>query len=300
MDIAAAEGLTSIVVVAADSGPLLRECIAAALASSAPVEVVLVDNDSRDGEPQQVAATHRDDARLRTLRNDTNLGFGPGCNRGAALARGDALLFLNPDCIIEPDTIVRLRGVAMELAGESLLGVDVRDATGASARGNRRRDPTLRRVVTSASGLARWQSRWPALAGIEVPPGTAGDADVEPVEAISGACMYTQRALFDRLGGFDEAYFLHFEDLDLCRRARDAGATVAIVHAVRVRHMQGSSSFRRPLFVDWHKHRGMWRWFRRHDPAARNPLLRTLVRVGIGVHFLVTAPISWLRGRLRN
>src|SRR3546814_11373930 len=59
--------------------------------------------------------------------------------------------------------------------------------------------------------------------GVEMPPRVAGREAIEPVEAVSGACMYLPRALFERVGGFDEGYFLHCEDLDLCRRVRDAG-----------------------------------------------------------------------------
>src|SRR5690606_6474826 len=159
----------------------------------------------------------------------------------------------------------QLRDAAARLATPGVLGADVRDSAGEPARGTRRRDPTLRRVLMSASGLARWQHRWPALAGIEMQAGGAPVPDVEPVDAVSGACMYVSRPLFERIGGFDEGYFLHCEDLDLCRRARDAGSTVAVVHAARVRHEQGSSSRWRPVFVSRHKHRGMWRWFMKHD-----------------------------------
>src|SRR5690242_2574147 len=93
--IAHERGLTSIIVVAADSGPLLAESIAAALTSSAPIEVIIVDNASADGEPDRVTAMHAADRRVRLLHHDRNLGFGPACNRGASIARGDALLFLN-------------------------------------------------------------------------------------------------------------------------------------------------------------------------------------------------------------
>lgn len=280
--------VTSIVVVAADSGPLLRACIDAALASTAPVEVVLVDNASTDGEVERVAAAHAADPRLRVLRNEANIGFGPACNRGAAQARGDALLFLNPDCELRPDTVAGLRSAMASTPDVGLFGVTVCDSDGVPARANRRRDPTLRRALATASGLARFESRCPALAGVERPPSLV-QAGIERVDAVSGACMALPRSAFDRVGGFDEGYFLHVEDLDLCRRLRDAGLGVAIVADLRVRHAQGSSSHHRALFVSRHKHRGMWRWFTRFDPAARNPLLRVLVWAGIWSHYLVDA-----------
>ncbi|MFI4969205.1 MAG: glycosyltransferase family 2 protein [Lysobacterales bacterium] len=295
MSEAATAGLTSIIVVAADSGPLLRECIDAALASDAGVEVILVDNASGDGEVEGVAAAHAADTRLRTVRNATNLGFGPACNRGAAIARGDWLMFLNPDCLLQPATVAALRDVLDRDPGIGLLGVMVCDPHGKPARGIRRRDPTLWRALASATGVARLELRWPSLAGVEMPVAVVATSALECVEAVSGACMTLPRRVFEQVGGFDERYFLHVEDLDLCRRVRDAGHRVVIAHALRVIHAQGSSSRHRPLFVAWHKHRGMWRYFRTFDPAARNPLLCALVWLGIWAHFALTAPVLLIR-----
>ncbi|HKE48426.1 MAG TPA: glycosyltransferase family 2 protein [Rhodanobacteraceae bacterium] len=292
--VARRSGLTSVVVVAADSGPLLLTAIEAALASSVPVEVLLVDNASSDGAPHRAMAVHAGDARLRLLRQPDNIGFGPACNRAAAVAAGDALLILNPDCTIEPGTIGALRAIAARQPKTGILGVEVVSPDGEPARGNRRREPTLRRALMTMSGLSRLEGRWPSLAGVEMPPRPDAPA-VEPVEAVSGACLFVPRAVFDVVGGFDEAYFLHVEDLDLCRRVRDAGHVVAIAHALRAVHAQGGSSRHRPLFVSRHKHRGMWRYFTRFDPAAKNPLVRGLVWLGIWAHFALTAPFRLAR-----
>jgi len=292
-------GLTSIVIVAADSGPLLRVCVASVLDETAPLEVIVVDNASSDGEIERLAAEHASDARLRIVRNDANLGFGPACNRGAALARGDVLLFLNPDCEWRAGTLAAMRSVLDCDPRTGLLGVAVLNPDGALARGNRRRDPTLRRALMTLGGLARLESRWPAFAGVEMPLAKTGD-DIESVEAVSGACMMLPRAVFERVGGFDEAYFLHVEDLDLCRRVRDAGVRVAYAAHLRVTHAQGSSSKSRPIFVARAKHRGMWRYFTKFDPAARNPLLRAIVWCGLWAHFVVKAPLLALRGAFRG
>ena len=274
------DGLTSVIVVTADSGVLLLQCIDRALASSARLEIIVVDNASQDGAPVHAVSAHAGDPRLRLIANAVNRGFGPACNQGAAAAHGDALLFLNPDCLIEADTIAAMRAVCAADRSIGLLGADVRTPAGAPARGNRRRDPTVRRSVMTFSGLARFESRWPSLAGVEM-NASASRVDVERVDAVSGACMYLPRAAFERVGGFDEGYFLHVEDLDLCRRIRDAGFAVAIANAVRVVHVQGSSSRHRPLFVAAHKRRGMWRYFTKFDAQAQNPALRALVWLGL-------------------
>jgi hypothetical protein len=120
-------------------------------------------------------------------------------------------------------------------------------------------------------------------------------AGVVEAEAVSGALMLLPRKAFVQLGGFDERYFLHFEDLDLCRRARDAGYRVLLAGDVRVLHGKGGSSRHRPVFVSRHKHRGMWRWFRQHDPAARNPLVAGAMWLGIWLHFAAQVPGQLLR-----
>jgi len=290
--------LTSVVMVAADSGPGLLDSAASVLRSTVELELIVVDNASADGSVESVAQRWRDDARVRIVRNARNLGFGAGCNRGAALARGEALLFLNPDCAVAPETI----GRACEAMspGLGLLGVCIVDGHGNPEAAARRRDPLLRRSLMSVSGLARFQSRWPCLEGVEIPP--SGKAPpLETVDAISGALMLLPRAVFDGIGGFDEGYFLHAEDLDLCRRVRDSGLAVACANDIKVQHGKGGSSRHRPLFVAWHKHRGMWRWFTKFDPAARNPLLRALVWFGLALHFAVLSPIhAWRQQVARN
>lgn len=273
------DSLTSVVVVACDSGALLAECVASVLASSAPVEVIVSDNASRDGSIESLPI----DARLRVVRNGTNLGFGTGCNRGAAQARGDVLLFLNPDCRVAPDTLARLR--AHMDARTGAIGALIVDANGNPEPASRRRDPLLRRALMTATGLARFAPG----AGTSLPVNAQTQA-LEDVEAISGALMLVPRSAFEHIGGFDEGYFLHFEDADLCRRLRDAGLRVACANDVRVVHMKGTSSRARPFFVAFHKHRGMWRWFVKFDPSARNPLTRALAWCGIWLHYALMTP----------
>jgi GT2 family glycosyltransferase len=284
---------TSILIVAADSGASLRECVARALASSVPVEVIVVDNASRDGVPQALARAHEHDERVRVVYNHANFGFGPAVNIGARQANGDTLLVLNPDCLLEKDTVARMLDVLHAHAGAGVVGAVVCDADGAPDPASRRRDPLLRRSLNAMTGRAKREPEGTRYEGVDVPGPIPQEAI--GVENVSGALMLLPRSVFDRLHGFDEGYFLHCEDLDLCRRVRDAGYTVWLAGGVRVHHGKGGSSRHRPVFVSWHKHRGMWRWFRKFDPAARGPFTRTLVWCGVWLHFALTAPALWLR-----
>jgi GT2 family glycosyltransferase len=283
----------SVLIVAADSGASLRECVARVLASSVPVEVVVVDNGSRDGTPQAVARAYENDERVQVAYNRANLGFGPAINAAARQAHGDMLMVLNPDCLLEPDTLARLLEVAGDHNDAGVIGVVVCDQDGNPDPASRRRDPLLHRAFNAMTGRASRESEDARYEGVDVPGPIP--AQVLEVENLSGALLLLPRVVFDRLQGFDEGYFLHCEDLDLCRRARDAGYKVLLAGDVRVRHDGGGSSAHRPVFVSYHKHRGMWRWFGKFDPAARKPFTRVLVWCGITGHFLATAPLLWMR-----
>ncbi len=270
----------SVIVVAADSGASLRACVRAMLACSVPLELLLIDNGSSDGMPQAVDRARRDDPRLRLIYNYANLGFGPAVNRAAAQARGDLLLILNPDCVLDQASLQRLLDIFASEPRAGLLGAVVCDADGVPDPASLRRDPLLRRALGTLRGDLE--------NGVNV-PGPLPDHVVD-AEAVSGALMLMRRSLFEFLNGFDEGYFLHCEDLDLCRRVRDAGYRVLLAGDVRVLHGKGGSSTHRPVFVSRHKHQSMWRWFRKFDPAARKPLVAGLVWVGIWVHFLSQIP----------
>lgn len=290
--------LTSILIVAADSGATLRECVVRALASTVPVELIVIDNGSKDGVPQALARAFEGDERVRVLYNHANLGFGPAVNVAARVAHGDALLVLNPDCLLQADSVAHLLEALHAHPGAGVVGAVVCDAEGLPDPASRRRDPLLARSLNQMTGRARREAEDARFEGVNV-SGPIPDAVIE-AESVSGALMLLPRSVFDRLQGFDEKYFLHCEDLDLCRRARDAGYEVLLAGNVRVHHGKGGSSRHRPVFVSWHKHRGMWRWFRKFDPAARNPFTCALVGCGIAVHFVVTAPSLWLRRAIHH
>lgn len=292
---AVATELVSVVIVTADSGGGVVQCISKILASTTPVEVVLVDNASNDGSFEQITTRFAHSSKVRLFRNTTNLGFGAACNRGAAEASGRVILLLNPDCMVETDTVERLYAVLHADSRIGLVGALQVGASGDIDPASRRRDPLLRRALSSIFGLTRVAHNWPVLAGIEMPE-LFGAPTIEPVDAVSGALMVLPRPVFDQLGGFDEGYFLHCEDLDLCRRVRDADFRVVCANDVRVVHTKGGSSRHRPVFVAWHKHRGMCRWFGKFDPAARNPLLYAIVWCGIWAMFALKLPrLLWRR-----
>jgi N-acetylglucosaminyl-diphospho-decaprenol L-rhamnosyltransferase len=268
----------SVIVVSHDSGAPLHDCIDRVLAQDAALEVLLVDNASRDGSLDALPA----DPRLRLVRNAGNPGFGVACNQGARLATAPVLLFLNPDCLLPPGAVARLLDALQRSPGVGLLGAQLREADG-------RPQPAARRALPSVAGLLR-----PARDGRLAAADAAG---IERVEATSGALMLVPRALFDALGGFDEGYVLHCEDLDLCRRVREAGHEVAILADLDVVHLKGQSSRRRPLWIEWQKHRGMLRYLRKFERRGIGAAAYPLLWLAVWLRYPLAAARAWWRVR---
>ena len=285
------------VVVTHQSASTIDECLSRLRAAAGVGVIRVVDNQS-DDDTLGVAQRHASaDPRVRFIANPDNPGFGVACNQGAADAidaepRIAWLAFVNPDAMVEPDTLVALRALAGP-HGEAVLGADLVDEDGVRDPAARRRNPDFGAMMLGR--LSGASAADPARGAMAVAPDD--DQVLQQVAAISGALMFLPSGLFQRLDGFDPGYRLHAEDLDLCRRAADAGAFIAVANAVRVMHVRGVSSRSRPLFVEWHKHRGLWRYFSKFEASRRGPLLRALVFAAIWLRFPVAAVRAWLRSR---
>lgn len=272
------------VVVSYRSASTLPACLQALRHARGIAEIVVVDNGSADGSVAIARALATQDERIRVLELPGNPGFAAAANAGAAASRSPWLLFVNPDLELPADAGLRLLAHAARLPRLGALGADLRDASG-------RRDPAARRRHLRLALLWAGLGRRDALA---LP--VRAEA-LQQVEACSGALMLVPRKLFDQLGGWDAGYRLHVEDLDFCRRICDAGHVVAVANDVPVLHHRGTSCRQRPLFVEWHKHRGLWRYWCRFEGSSIGVGGRALVLVVLAFRLLLWA---WPRALLAS
>jgi GT2 family glycosyltransferase len=262
----------SVIVVSFEARDDLAACLASLDAhAGSGVETVVVDNASTDGSGDLVASAH---PRAVLVRNAENVGFGRACNQGAAAAAGAYLLFLNPDARVETGSVEALARTLDDDAAVGIVGprtlnqdgtpqVSFGPALGLVAewrqrrlvRGVRRRDPAVLRRVEAMSA-------------------TASDPDW-----VSGSCLMMRRRAFEQVGGFDEAFFLYEEDVDLCVRARAAGWRVRYQPRAVVRHDLGRSMARLAARARLEYHRSHLRYYRKHGGALGTALLR--VRIGL-------------------
>jgi GT2 family glycosyltransferase len=292
-------GLTSVITANFNAGAHLAAAARSVLASSVPVEVLVVDNASTDASLTALRATIPDEARLHVIENRTNLGFAKANNLALPEARGEWLLFLNPDCVIQPDTIARMQDAMRRHPEAGMAGCLLLNPDGTEQAGCRRETPSPGRAFVRAFGLGGLARRLGLRSGIArdfVRQGDPLPSHPLPVDAISGAFMFVRREALDAVGPLDEGYFLHCEDLDWCERFRRAGYTVLFVPDVAIVHDKGVSSRGRPVRVLWHMHRGMVRYYRKFFLGEHPRPLFWLVLIGIWLRFGLLA--VWAAVRL--
>lgn len=278
----------SLIVVAYHSGPVLAEAVTRALAAPAVTELIVVDN-SAGADASLAPLRASADPRLRVIDPGRNLGFGAACNLAAGEARGDRLLFLNPDVLLPDGLIDALLQRARSRPRLGALGVALADPQGRVDPASARRDPTPARALATLLRL----DRLGLLAGVAV---RGLPAQPTPVDAISGALMLIPRAAYAAVGGFDTGYFLHAEDLDLCRRLRAAGYEVLVDVGLKATHLKGTSSRRQPLQVLAWKHQSLRRYFLTHDAPRLAPWQRAAVLLAEGLRYRLGRTLARLRG----
>lgn len=263
----------AIVIVNWNSGQQLRDCIASIPAAADRLgdagrlaRIVVVDNGSADGSEQGLAAGRYE---LTLLRNQDNRGFAAACNQGAQAARdGDLLLFLNPDTLLYPDSLLRpLRALAEPAhAKVGIAGIQLVDEHGQIAR-SCSRYPSAGQVLAQAVALDRLN---PAL-------GQAmrewDHRSTRAVDQVIGAFFLVRGPLFWQLGGFDERFFVYFEEVDLAYRAHQAGWSSLYLADAQAFHKGGGTSDQvrgRRLFYAL---RSRLAYFRKHGNAGQRAVV---------------------------
>jgi N-acetylglucosaminyl-diphospho-decaprenol L-rhamnosyltransferase len=283
----------SVIMVVYMTGPALMESVRRVLADPAVDDFVIVDNGSSLADAAWLRELARRERRVRLLQGLGNIGFARAANLGATSAKGDALVFLNPDAFLTPGAIAALLEAARDRPSPCVIGARVFNTDGTEQRGARRGEIT---PVTTLLSLSKLSALLPPLRSFEIhregepPPPYPVDTPT-----ISGACFHMSAADFQALGGFDEGYFLHVEDIDLCWRARRQGGSVLFQPHAHIVHV-GSTSRENPLIVEWHKGRGLVRYFLKRADRKR----RKALALGLAPLILFTAVARPLLRQLRR
>lgn len=255
--------LISVIIANWNTRDLLLDCLASIQANAGEFEIVVVDNGSTDGSPDAVRKACPD---ARLFLQTENQGYARANMIGLHESAGKHVLFLNSDTIIPPDTLTRLSGFfdkepRVAACGPRLLRPDGR--TQPYAFGS---DPGLRYLIARACvrlGLRRPLHNWET-------------AEVQPVDWVSGACLFVRRTALEQVGGFDERIFMYFEDNDLCLRLRRAGWQIVYNPQISVTHIGGASAVDRSCRREQY-YRGLRYFYSKHYSFPERLALRMLL-----------------------
>lgn len=245
-------------------------------------EIIVVDNASADSSGQLLADFSPE---VRVISSAENLGFAAGCNLGAGEAKGEILLFLNPDVILDPEALTELESALCALENAGAVCGRMRNPDG-TFQSNCRNLPTAVNILASRGSVVGrlFPSRQYTLPDSPRPIA---------VPAAAATCLALKRDFFEALGGFDERFFMYFEDTDLSLRVGRAGKSIYFIPTAGGVHHWGAGSratrFRR---ARWH-HRSTLEYFRKHHPGI---FTSAVLPLALGCNLLFKALANLFRG----
>lgn len=283
----------SCAIVTYNSASTIDRC--AELASPHVDEMIIVDNHSTDGTPALLARIAIRLPNVRSHLNGSNRGFAAAVNQAIDRSReGNDVLLLNPDCFIDGEAIARLQSALVSDQTIAVAGASIRNADGSEHPATRRAAPNLLNSFLRAFRLRKRDGRH----DLELAPDQS--KPIADVDAVSGACMLVRREALQKVGLLDASFFLHCEDFDWCIRFRAAGWRVVVVNDAFAIHLQGVSGRGRPLFVEYQKHRGMFRYYSKHVRPRTWIVVTPLVFTGIWCRFACVAMKELIRRIVRE
>ncbi len=282
----------SVVIVSYQVRDLLRACLASVRAQAGvEVETFVVDNLSRDGSADMVAAEFPE---VRLIRNLDNRGFARANNQALAEATGDVLLLLNPDTELPAGALAALVAVFGRHPRAGCVGLALCNADGSPQRCTHA-FPGLLNMLVEATGTNRLALRMGIGTPFEAPRPKGGEG---AVDWVGGACFAFSREAYEKVGGLDEGSFMYGEEMDWSWRARALGYTTVFSDAVVVLHHGEASGVgkRGELYI--HNAIARERFLARHRGAWRAAIARELVTLGAALRLMYWAPrAGWEKRR---
>jgi GT2 family glycosyltransferase len=255
-------------------------------------EIIVVDCASADGSAEMV---RREFGGVQLVVSPENLGYAGGNNAGAALASGRYLMILNPDTELVGDAVGLLADYLDEHPEAGAAGPQLRYADG-GLQPSRRRFPTLATAFWESTLLHQWFpiNRIARHYHMADRPPTAA----QPVDWLVGAALMIRRTAWEQVGQFDESFFMYFEELDWCRRCRDAGWQIHYVPEAQIIHHEGKSSEQVAAARTIRFQRSKVRYFSKYYGAVWGNIVRLFLLATFGAQ-LAEETAKWLAGHKR-
>ena len=242
-------------------------------------EIIVVDNNSYDGTTNHLEEKYK---MIHVISNDTNIGFGKAINQGAKFAVGEYIFVLNPDTIIEEDTISKLIKFISSNEKIGIVGPKILNADGSLQLSCKRSFPTLKVALPRILGLDKIFPNSKFMGKYNL---TILDSEKNhTVDAISGSCMLFTSKVFRKICGFDEKFFMFGEDLDICLRVWKANYEVHYFSETKIVHYKGESVKTAPYDSRKAFYDSMNIFVDKHYSSKLSSFTRFFISIGIGVN----------------
>lgn len=267
----------------------LLQCIDSIIRSDYPgrIEIIIVDNHSFDGSTKAISKKY---PHVVVVKNQKNVGFGKAVNQASKIASGEYFLILNPDTILQEDTISTFVNYSTENPQVGIIGPKILNSDGSLQLAAKRSFPTMGVSLPKLLGLSMLfpNSRWANRYNL-----TYLDPDkIYPVDAISGSCMFISKDLYHQLEGFDERFFMFGEDLDLCYRVKKLGKEIHYNPTTQIIHYKGESVKSAPYNSEYAFYNAMTLFYEKH--FKKRFITKYAVRTGVAVRRLLS---RWMNYR---
>ena len=254
------------------------------------LEIIVVDNNSYDGTCEYLKENYDHVSSIDVISNSENIGFGRAVNQAGKVATGEYYLILNPDTIIEEETISVLVNYLNKNKNVGMVGPKILNADGTLQLACKRSFPTIKVALPKILGLDRIfpNSKWAGKYNL-----TYLDPEKNAsVDAISGSCMLLNSETFNRLSGFDEQFFMFGEDLDLCARIWESGQEVHYVPETKIVHYKGESVKTAPYDSREAFYHSMNIYVNKHFSSTLGLFTRFFIAAGISLKKFISAIIE--------
>ena len=257
-------------------------------------EVIVIDNDSSDGTAQKVSQQY---PQVKLIVNPHNSGYARACNQGIKEAQGDFVLLLNPDTLLQPESLSKMGQFMKDNPEVGALGPQLLNPDG-SIQPSCRRFPTYSTLIWEFTGLSRLFSSHPLFGSWRM-----GDFDFQEgreVDQPMASALLIRKRVTEAVGLMDERFKMFFNDVDYCLRIRQAGFKIVYYPPAKLIHHLGGATRKRWLARIFFSHGGFFQYLKKHHSSGFK--LIPLIMFGAGLILsailrVVAAPFTYLYGK---
>ena len=272
----------SIIIVSYNTRKLLVDCLESVklLKGKVDFEVIVVDNNSKDDSVKAVKRFEKD-INLRIIKNKENKGFGAANNQGMEIAKGDHILLLNSDTVINPEAVLKPLSFIKEDEEIGVISTKLRSLDD-SIQSNGGYFPNYLNVLFWMSFLDDVPIFYKLISPYHIEPEFEAD-DIRYQDWITGAFFLLKREIFEEVGGFDEDYFMYVEEMDYCYRIKQKDWKIVYYPESEIVHFGGASGTSESALINEFK--GLKLFYRKHKNGDK--VLSMLLKFGSVMRILM-------------